>query len=64
VATRIRSINNSNDIGNQTCDLMACSIAPQPTMLPCASDCDSNKNEIICSVSSYLLNCVTPIFNL
>jgi hypothetical protein len=29
VAGRIRSIEKSNDIGNQTHDLLACSIRPQ-----------------------------------
>jgi hypothetical protein len=33
-AGRIRSIEKSNDIGNRTRDLPACSIVPQPTMLP------------------------------
>jgi hypothetical protein len=34
VADRIRSIVKSNDfIKNHTCDLPACSIVPQPTML-------------------------------
>jgi hypothetical protein len=34
VAGRSRSIEKSNDlIGNQTCDLPACSIVPQPTAL-------------------------------
>jgi hypothetical protein len=32
---RIRSIEKSNDLfRNQTCDLLACNIVPQPTMLP------------------------------
>jgi hypothetical protein len=36
-AGRIRSIEKSNDIiGNQTRDLPACSIVPQPTALPLA----------------------------
>jgi hypothetical protein len=36
-AGRIRSIEKSNDlIGNQTRDLLACSIVPQPTTLLCA----------------------------
>jgi hypothetical protein len=35
VAGRIRSIEKPNDIiWNRTCDLLACSIVPQPTMLP------------------------------
>jgi hypothetical protein len=35
---RIRSIEKSGDlIGNRIRDLPACSIVPQPTMLPCAS---------------------------
>jgi hypothetical protein len=35
-AGRIRSIKKSSDlIGNGTCDLPACSTAPQPTTLPC-----------------------------
>jgi hypothetical protein len=34
VAGRIRSIEKSNDLfGNQTHDLLACSIVPQPTTL-------------------------------
>jgi hypothetical protein len=33
VAGKIRSIEKSSDIGNRTCDLLACSIVPQPTML-------------------------------
>jgi hypothetical protein len=34
-AGRIRSIKKSNDlIGNRIHDLLACSIVPQPTMLP------------------------------
>jgi hypothetical protein len=33
-AGRIRSIEKSNDIGNRTRDLPACSIVPQPTALP------------------------------
>jgi hypothetical protein len=38
VAGRIRSIEKSSDlIGTRTRDLPACSIVPQPTMLPCAS---------------------------
>jgi hypothetical protein len=37
-AGRIRSIEKSNDlIGNQTCDLLAGSIVPQPTILQCGS---------------------------
>jgi hypothetical protein len=36
-AGRIRSIEKSIDlIGNETSDLLACSIVPQPTTLPCA----------------------------
>jgi hypothetical protein len=38
VAGRIRSLENSNDlIRNRTHELPACSIVPQPTMLPCGS---------------------------
>jgi hypothetical protein len=33
-AGRIRSIEKSDDIGNRTRDLSACSIVPQPTTLP------------------------------
>jgi hypothetical protein len=33
---RIRSVEKSNDIGNQTCDLPDGSIVLQPTRLPCA----------------------------
>jgi hypothetical protein len=34
-AGRIRSVEKSSElIGNRTCDLLACSIVPQPTMLP------------------------------
>jgi hypothetical protein len=41
VAGRIRSIEKSNDLfGNQTCDLPACSIRPQPTTLPQAPLCN------------------------
>jgi hypothetical protein len=36
MAGRIRSIENIHLIGTQICDLLACSILPQPTMLPCA----------------------------
>jgi hypothetical protein len=39
-AGRIKSIEESNDlIRNQTCDLLACSIVPQPTMIPHAPHC-------------------------
>jgi hypothetical protein len=42
VARRVRSMENSNDlIGNQTRDLPACNIVPQPTMLPHASNEDT-----------------------
>jgi hypothetical protein len=35
VAGRIRSIEKSDDlVGNQTRDLLACSVLPQPTTLP------------------------------
>jgi hypothetical protein len=35
-AGKIRSTEKSNDLtGNRTCDLLACSIEPQPTILPC-----------------------------
>ena len=34
---RLRQMKNSNDIiGNQTCDLPACSAVPEPTVPPCA----------------------------
>jgi len=37
VAGRIMSMKNSNDtVGNQTCDLQACSSVPQPTVPPSA----------------------------
>jgi hypothetical protein len=39
VAGRVRSIEKSNDfIGIQTCDLPACSIVAQPTILPRVPD--------------------------
>jgi hypothetical protein len=34
VAGSIRSIEKSNDIGNRTRDLQACSIVSQPTTIP------------------------------
>jgi hypothetical protein len=34
VAGRIRSNEKSNDIGHLTCELLACSIVPQPTEVP------------------------------
>jgi hypothetical protein len=38
VAGRMRSIEKVNDlIGNPTCDLPACRIVPQPTVLTCGS---------------------------
>jgi hypothetical protein len=36
-AGRIRSIEESNDIGNRTRDLPACDIVTEPTTLSCAS---------------------------
>jgi hypothetical protein len=39
VAGRIRSIEKFNDLnGNRTCHLLAGSIVPQPTMLPCGPE--------------------------
>jgi hypothetical protein len=46
-AGRIRSIEKSNDlIGNQTHDLPACSIVPQPTTLPRALNATNIKRNI------------------
>jgi hypothetical protein len=43
---RIRSIEKSSDlIGIQAHNLPACSIVPQPTMLPCAACNDLSKSK-------------------
>jgi hypothetical protein len=45
---RIRSIEKSSGlIGNQTCDLLACSIVPQQTMLLCIP-VEFNNKAILC----------------
>jgi hypothetical protein len=56
VAGRTRSIKKSSDlIGNQTCDLPACSIVPQTTMLPHIS---GHKAIIVSVVILYMTHCV------
>jgi hypothetical protein len=44
VAGRVRSTEKSNDIGNRTRDLLACSIVPQPAMTSYATACPDNEH--------------------
>jgi hypothetical protein len=66
-AGRIRSIEKIHLTGNQTRDLPACSIVPQPTMLPRAPIQEMNawrnlrliNTQILYETIEYLINCVT-----
>jgi hypothetical protein len=55
VAGRIRPTENSNDIGNQICDLPACSTGPQPTTPLCAP----NVNFILMKYFQYIPTLLT-----
>jgi hypothetical protein len=54
---RIRSIIKSNDIRNQTCNLLTCSIVPQPTTLPCAHHLQGRRL-ILNTMKLYIVVCM------
>jgi hypothetical protein len=56
VAGRIRSIEKSNDIGNRTRDLLACSIVPQPpTLLHAPKYNVAVRKELLVTVAAIIL---------